>query len=162
MCPGHATPAPENSRRRFLSGLITTIQGAIGATLAFVLGGAVASPALGTRRTAWLPATSLDSLPLDEPTPVTLRVTREDGYHQVVDRQVVFLVRTGEADVTALSSVCTHLGCRVSWDAADGALKCPCHGGAFDRTGAVTAGPPPAPLDRLPTRLEGDQILVQL
>jgi menaquinol-cytochrome c reductase iron-sulfur subunit len=162
MCPGEHLPHPDAGRRRFLSGAITAIQGAVGATLAFILGGAVASPALGTRRTDWWPAAPLNTLPPDQPTPVTIRVTREDGYSQVVDRQVVFLVRTGPSEVTALSSTCTHLGCRVSWDATDQSLKCPCHGGVFDRTGAVTAGPPPSPLETLATRVEGEQVLVQL
>lgn len=162
MCPGDHNPQPEAGRRRFLSGAITAIHAAIGATLAFILGGAAASPAFGTRRTDWWPAIGLGALPADEPTPVTIRVTRADGYAQVVDRQVVFLVKTGDTEVTALSSTCTHLGCRVSWDATEQTLKCPCHGGVFDRTGAVTAGPPPAPLATLATRLEGDQVLVQL
>ena len=50
MCPGEHLPTPDGSRRRFLSGAITAIQGAIGATLAFLLGGAVMSPAFGKRR----------------------------------------------------------------------------------------------------------------
>jgi nitrite reductase/ring-hydroxylating ferredoxin subunit len=161
MCPDHLPP-PEAGRRRFLAGVVTAIQGAIGATLAFLLGGAVAAPALWSRRREWWPAGSLGQLPTGNPVPVTIRVTREDGYRQVVDRQVVFLVRTADDEVTALSSECTHLGCRVSWDASDETLKCPCHGGVFDRTGAVTAGPPPSPLERLETRLDGDQVLVQL
>ena len=41
MCPGEHLPTPDGGRRRFLSGAITAIQGAIGATLAFLLGGAV-------------------------------------------------------------------------------------------------------------------------
>jgi Rieske Fe-S protein len=93
---------------------------------------------------------------------VAIRVTRDDGYSRTADRQVVFLVKTGPAEVTALSSTCTHLGCRVSWDPSDQLLKCPCHGGVFDRTGAVKAGPPPAPLARIGTRLEGQQVFVQL
>jgi Rieske Fe-S protein len=88
-------------------------------------------------------------------------VTRDDGYSQVVDRQVVFLVKNG-AQVGALSSTCTHLGCRVSWDAAAQVLKCPCHGGVFDRTGAVKAGPPPSPLPSIATRVDGNQVLVEL
>jgi Rieske Fe-S protein len=157
MCPD-----ADSGRRRFLSRLIATVQGAIAASLAFLLGGAVVSPAFGTRRANWWPAGSLDDLADDEPTPVTIRVTREDGYTQVVDRQVVFLVKSGDASVTALSSTCTHLGCRVSWNAEDQTLECPCHGGVFDRTGAVKAGPPPAPLARLATRVDGDRVLVQL
>lgn len=120
------------------------------------------APTFGTRRTNWWPAAELADLADNEPTPVTIRVTREDGYSQVVDRQVVFLVKTSPSQVTALSSTCTHLGCRVSWDPAAHAIKCPCHGGVFDRTGAVKAGPPPAPLATITTRLEGNQVLVQL
>ena len=152
----------DSGRRRFLSGAIAVIQGAIGATLGFLLGGAVVSPAFGTRRVNWWPAAALDDLPDNEPTPIAIRVTREDGYSQVVDRQVVFLVKTSGSEVTALSSTCTHLGCRVSWNADDQTLRCPCHGGVFDRTGAVKSGPPPAPLAKLPTRVDGEQVLVEL
>ena len=158
----HPAGSSDAGRRRFLSGVITTIQAAIGATLAFLLAGAAGAPAFGVRRTNWWPAAALDDLPEEQPTPVTIRVTREDGYSQVVERQVVFLVKTGDSQVTALSSTCTHLGCRVSWDANAQLLKCPCHGGVFDRTGAVKAGPPPTPLPRIETRVEGNQVLVQL
>ena len=161
MCPEAHVPPGDRTRRRFLTTALAAIQAAIAGTLAFILGGAAAAPAFGTRRTNFWPAIPLDDLSDNEPTPVTIRVTREDGYTQVVDRQVVFLVRNGSS-VTALSSTCTHLGCRVSWNADDQVLKCPCHGGVFDRTGAVKAGPPPAPLARLETRVDGDQVLVQL
>jgi Rieske Fe-S protein len=162
MCPSPDISTEDPARRRFLSGTIAVIQGAIGATLAFLLGGAVVSPAFGRKRSTWWPAAALDDLPDNEPTPIAIRVTREDGYSQVVERQVVFLVKTGATDVTALSSTCTHLGCRVSWNADEQALKCPCHGGVFDRTGGVKAGPPPKPLARLATRVDGEQVLVEL
>lgn len=149
-------------RRRFLAGVITAIQAAIGGTLAFILGGATLAPAFARRRRHWLGAGDVGDLADDVPTPVTIRLAREDGYQQVVERQVVFLVKTGEQDVRALSSTCTHLGCRVGWDATALALKCPCHGGEFDRDGNVVAGPPPAPLVTLPTRVEGGRVLVQL
>jgi menaquinol-cytochrome c reductase iron-sulfur subunit len=157
------TPAPDSGgRRRFLSGVITAIQATIGGTLAVILGGSVLSPSFARRRESWLPAGALSDLPDNEPTPVAIRVARDDGYAQIVERQVVFLVRTGDTEVTALSSTCTHLGCRVSWDAEAGDIKCPCHGGVFDRTGKVTGGPPPAPLPRLNTKVDGDQVLVQI
>lgn len=147
-------------RRSFLAAAVTTIQGIIGGTLAVLLGGAVVGPSFLRRRETWLKAGSLDALSEGEPTPVTIRVSHQDGYTQSVERQVVFLVKSGE-NVTALSSTCTHLGCRVSWDAEAKQLKCPCHGGVYDRTGAVIAGPPPAPLATLMTRVDGDQVLVQ-
>ncbi len=155
-------PVDALARRRFLGGILGAVQALIGGTLGVVLGGAVVSPALATREERWLPAARLRDLPQNEPTPVTLRVAREDGYTQVVDRRTVFLVRTGESQVTALDSTCTHLGCRVSWDAETKELRCPCHGGVYDRTGAVKSGPPPAPLASIVTRVEDEQVLVQL
>lgn len=147
-------------RRRFLAAAVNSIQGAIGGTLAVLLGGAVVGPSFVRRRETWLKAATLDALSENEPTPVTLRVSRQDGFTQIVDRYVVFLVKSGER-VTALSSTCTHLGCRVSWDSEAKQLKCPCHGGVYDRTGAVIAGPPPAPLATMTTRVDGDQVFIQ-
>lgn len=156
------TFSDDRGRRRFLSRVITTIQAAIGGTLGVVLGGAIVSPGFGRQGKNWLPAASLSTLADNEPMPVTLRVAREDGYSQVVERRTVFLVKTGEAEVRVLDSTCTHLGCRVSWDTESQLFKCPCHGGMYDRTGTVQAGPPPAPLAAMEVRVEGDQILVQV
>jgi Rieske Fe-S protein len=155
-----SVPAPE--RRTFLVRIINGVHAIIGGSIAVILGGAILSPLFGRRDENWLTAANLNDLPDDRPMPVTIRIAREDGYNQVVDRRTVFLVKTGEADVAALDSTCTHLGCRVSWDAATRELRCPCHGGVYDSTGAVKAGPPPLPLTRLATRIEGDQVLVQL
>jgi Rieske Fe-S protein len=147
-------------RRRFLAAAVNSIQGIIGGTLGVLLGGAIVGPSFLRRRETWLKAATLDALNDDEPTPVTLRVSRQDGFTQTVERYVVFLVKSGER-VTALSSTCTHLGCRVSWDSEAKQLKCPCHGGVYDRTGAVIAGPPPAPLATISTRVDGDQVFIQ-
>ncbi|MGH9346416.1 MAG: ubiquinol-cytochrome c reductase iron-sulfur subunit [Vicinamibacterales bacterium] len=162
MASGDVQPPGPRDRRRFLAGVIAAVQAAIGATLAVVLGGSVLSSSFARRRETWLAAGALGDLLDSEPTAVTIRIARDDGHAQIVDRQVVFLVRTGETEVTALSSLCTHLGCRVRWDGDRQALVCPCHGGVFDRTGAVTAGPPPAPLAKLPARIDGDQVLVRI
>jgi len=152
----------EQGRRQFFARAIAAIQAAIGGTLGLMLGGAAASPAFARRQENWWTAARLATLTLNEPTPVVIRVARKDGYTQVVDRRTVFLVRSGDAQVTALDSTCTHLGCRVSWDRESKQLKCPCHGGTYDHTGAVVAGPPPQPLATLATRLDGDLVLVQI
>ena len=46
--------------------------------------------------------------------------------------------------LSALSSVCTHLGCNVRRVSAG--FECPCHGSRFDAGGKVTHGPAPTPL----------------
>ena len=150
------------SRRRFLGGIIAAIQALIGGTLGVVMGGAVLSPGLARRDASWLPAGRLTDLAINQPTPVMLRLERQDGYQRVIDRRAVFLVRNGDS-VTALDSTCTHLGCRVSWNSESQQLKCPCHGGTYDRDGKVTSGPPPEPLARFATRVESDgRVMVQL
>jgi len=149
-------------RRQFFARIVKSIQAAVGGTLGVVLGGSILSPSFARRDEHWLPAASLSGLADNAPTPIALRVVREDGYSQVVERRVVFLVKTGDSQVTALDPTCTHLGCRVSWDALARELRCPCHGGVYDHLGLVKAGPPPAPLPRLATRIDGDNVFVQV
>jgi len=60
----------------------------------------------------------------------------------------------------ALSRVCTHLGCLVSYDEEGQRLICPCHAGVYDLEGRVLSGPPPKPLQRLPLKVEGNKIIV--
>ena len=156
-------PVQEPTRRKFFARVIATIQTAIAATVGVVAGGSILSPGFARREENWLPvAADLAGLTDNTPTVATLRVAREDGYDQVVERRVVLLVKTGEGQVTALDPTCTHLGCRVSWNTESKELRCPCHGGVFDHLGMVKSGPPPAPLPRLATKIDGDRILIQL
>jgi cytochrome b6-f complex iron-sulfur subunit len=52
-----------------------------------------------------------------------------------------------------LSPRCSHLGCFVNYNPLKEEFHCPCHGGRYDITGRVLAGPPPEPLSRLPWRI---------
>jgi Rieske Fe-S protein len=69
-------------------------------------------------------------------------------------------VRLGEKDVKVFSSICTHLGCHVQWDAQAKNFLCPCHMGRFDTSGKVISGPPPAPLPAFPTKVDGESVFV--
>lgn len=155
-------PISSTGRRTFLVRTVLAIQTAMAAALAFVLGGAILGPGFRRREESWLRASALGALRDNEPVAVTLRVARQDGYAQVVDRTVVYLVKVGERDVRALSSTCTHLGCRTSYDRVTRRIVCPCHGGVFDVQGNVLEGPPSEPLAPLTTRIDGDNVLVQV
>src|SRR5215470_8055864 len=154
------TTSQDTSRRRFLSTITNGIMTIIGGIVAFIGGGAVLSSTVG-RQEDWLAASALHDLPENQPTPVTVSVMRQDGYREALQRRTIFLVKTGESDVAAFDATCTHLGCLVAWDAGGQVFKCPCHGGVYDRAGAVKDGPPPAPLAKVATRVDGNRVLVQ-
>lgn len=50
----------------------------------------------------------------------------------------------------AVSPTCTHMGCLVSFNGAEKAWECPCHGSRFGLDGAVLQGPAAQPLRRRP------------
>jgi Rieske Fe-S protein len=153
-------PTTDATRRRFLSFITNGILTVIGGVLAVIGGGAVLSSTV-RRQEDWVAASALHDLPDNEPTAVTLSMRRLDGYREVLARRTIYLVKTGESDIAAFDATCTHLGCRVAWDPQARVFKCPCHGGVYDRTGAVIEGPPPEPLVKVATRIDGDRVLVQ-
>lgn len=59
-----------------------------------------------------------------------------------------YLVRMPEGGFLALYRKCTHLGCAVPWNPAEGRFMCPCHASAFEMDGTVINPPAPRPLDR--------------
>jgi Rieske Fe-S protein len=58
--------------------------------------------------------------------------------------------RDDDGTVTAVSSVCTHLGCQVSFNDAERSWDCPCHGSRFAVDGSVLHGPAVHRLERKP------------
>lgn len=72
-----------------------------------------------------------------------------------------FIVNTGK-ELLVFSSVCTHLGCLINWNRTENRFMCPCHGGQYDNQGNVVAGPPPAPLNRLPLKIERQKVYIGL
>ncbi|HTX93054.1 MAG TPA: ubiquinol-cytochrome c reductase iron-sulfur subunit [Anaerolineales bacterium] len=68
------------------------------------------------------------------------------GSRTVLPQVPALLVRS-ETGFTAISLVCTHLGCTVE-SGPDG-FACPCHGSRFDAKGNVIRGPAAKPLAQL-------------
>ncbi len=122
------------SRRDFLK----VVWGAAGA-LALAETGAVALSFLAPRVVAGefggvIEAGTVDSFPLGSVTPFT--------------QGRFYLVRMPNGGFLALYRKCTHLGCAVPWNPAEGKFICPCHASAFEMDGTVINPPAPRPLDR--------------
>ncbi|MFQ5706524.1 MAG: ubiquinol-cytochrome c reductase iron-sulfur subunit [bacterium] len=74
----------------------------------------------------------------------------------------IILVNT-DAGLKAISTTCTHLGCKVYWEPENVRFYCPCHQGVFDVNGNVVSGPPPRPLDSFQVEVdENDNVFVLL
>ena len=63
-----------------------------------------------------------------------------------------------ESGFSALSLVCTHLGCTV--DQKTDGFTCPCHGSRFDAKGDVRHGPAVNPLRSLRIEISEDDRLI--
>ncbi len=58
----------------------------------------------------------------------------------------VIVIRVGQQDFRAFSATCTHLSCIVEYEKPKKIIYCNCHGGEYNLSGKVIAGPPPKPL----------------
>jgi glycine/D-amino acid oxidase-like deaminating enzyme/nitrite reductase/ring-hydroxylating ferredoxin subunit len=58
-----------------------------------------------------------------------------------LDGERLAVYRNANGELSALSPVCTHLGCNVHWNTTEKSWDCPCHGSRFDPHGRVLNGP---------------------
>jgi menaquinol-cytochrome c reductase iron-sulfur subunit len=149
------------SRRGFLGTLTWAIGAVISLGFAIPGLGYLLGPALRRQvEETWIALGAATKVELGTPTLFKASVQRQTGWIVNEEQLTVFVVTEDGRDFTALSNICTHLGCRVRWIADEGEFFCPCHNGVFDKDGNVISGPPPRPLDRYPVKVENDQIFI--
>lgn len=73
-----------------------------------------------------------------------------EGAVMMVKGTKLAVYRNGSGELSALSPVCTHLGCLVHWNTTEKSWDCPCHGSRFDPMGRVLNGPAVAALQARP------------
>lgn len=78
-----------------------------------------------------------------------------------VGASTYYIVNT-EAGMKVFSAVCTHLGCKVKWEAYRNHFYCPCHQAEFDIMGNVISGPPPRPLDEFKVEVKDNLVYMWL
>jgi len=131
------------------------------AFLGLLTGGAFAAAAAGTGITAirfmWPEVLFEQETRFRLARPETIAV----GTVLVLPEQKAYVVHT-DAGFFAMTATCTHLGCRVRYDADANVFECPCHGGRYAADGRVLSGPPPRPLESIATRVDGARVVVKL
>lgn len=70
-----------------------------------------------------------------------------DGVILELDDEKVAVSRDEDGATNAVSAVCTHMGCIVSWNSAEGTWDCACHGSRFTAAGDPIDGPAQEPLE---------------
>ncbi|MCA9679284.1 MAG: ubiquinol-cytochrome c reductase iron-sulfur subunit [Kofleriaceae bacterium] len=159
--------ASQLGRRRFLKVATCAIGGGIGLVVAVPAVKYLLDP-VGRRVVTTggepIDVIALDHLEVGGP-PVRVRlIAREvrDAWSTVRDVPLgsVWLRRTGDRDVEALSAICPHLGCAVAFEPGQQRYQCPCHDSRFDTSGKRLGGPAERGLDPLPVEVDGDRVKV--
>jgi cytochrome b6-f complex iron-sulfur subunit len=145
--------APDEERRSFLK----LAAGAVGVGYAGLVGYPVyrylASPLEDAEATG---AVKEITLP-----PEAAALPKNAAFMFKFGSQPAMLIHHEDDSWTALSAVCTHLGCTAGYEPSKKQIFCPCHGGTYDaHTGANLAGPPPKPLTSYKVAINGGKVVV--
>ncbi len=72
----------------------------------------------------------------------------------------VIIIHPSENQYVALSSICTHQGCTVAYNASTNELPCPCHGSRFNINGKVLNGPAQRDLKKYTVKVDGSELII--
>lgn len=73
----------------------------------------------------------------------------------------IIVIRVSATSYIALSKICTHQQCTVSYNSSTGRLPCPCHGSLFDSSGNVLNGPATSPLKKYSVTLANNKLIIK-
>ena len=151
------------SRRNFMQAAIWGIGGLIGIGFGVPAVAYVVGPSLKTQQTqTWMRLGPTTKVELGTPTLFTFTIQTQTGWIVNSEEVSVYVLSNDGRTYIAMSNICTHLGCRVSWHANLGHYVSPCHDGHFGLLGDNVSGPPPRPLDEFAARLEEGRLWIQL
>jgi len=72
----------------------------------------------------------------------------------------IIIIRSTDTAYIALSKVCTHSQCTVTYNSSSKDIPCPCHGSKFNTEGAVLNGPAASPLKKYDVKLNGNILTI--
>jgi len=129
------------TRTRFLSGVAIAGGAVLTAAILVPIVGFAVTDSVKNPPDQWVDVGPVSNFPEGQTTSLAV-----SGLSQWSDARV--FVRNKGGQIIAIWNRCAHLGCPVEYFKGGDNFVCPCHGGAYDSLGIVTAGPPPRPLDR--------------
>jgi len=142
----HADDPGYHTRTKFLSLVAVAVGGVMTAAILVPVVGFAIADTVSEEEWRWVDVGKFSDFKSGSTT--SLAVT---GPAPEADRRV--FIRHRDNELLAIWNRCAHLGCPVKYSSGSDGYVCPCHGGAYDSRGLVTAGPPPRPLDRLDIKI---------
>lgn len=97
----------------------------------------------------------------EEPQKFSFTFDQVDAWYESEKSEEAYIYKRGD-EIIAFSTICTHLGCVVSFGGHDDypdRFFCPCHFGMFDKEGINIPGTPPTrPLDVFEVLVEDGKV----
>ena len=153
-------PEALTARRSFMKTVFWGGAGVVGAGFLLLF-----SPLFGKEKrgweSGWIKVGEAPKVQAEKPVEIIYRQQKWERGQLVSYPKRAYLVKDEKDALSAIDPTCTHLGCICYWDESIHMFLCPCHGGAFDKAGNVTLGPPPAPLARLHVKIEGKELYLR-
>lgn len=150
------------SRRQFLNYTLTGVGGFMAAGMLMPMVRFAIDPVLQKAEGGdFIPTDKKVAELNEEPVRVDFSFEQVDGWYTSDVTSFVWVYKEGDK-IIALSPICKHLGCTVSWAGSPDEPEqffCPCHAGRYEKNGNNIKGTPPlGPLDEFEAR-EKDGLL---
>lgn len=156
------------TRRQFLTKASLGLGGVMGLMIGVPAAGLALTPAVKGKEFPETLIGKVDDFPENTFKKVVIRPGDQDDPAAYVRELVAFARKNPKGykdeltgireEFTIISNLCVHLGCPVQ--ESGGNFVCPCHGGAYNKNGEVTGGPPVRPLDRFDYNVKGDELWI--
>ncbi len=160
--PGGGGPGPaQTTRRGFLKAAVAIFGGFVAFVLAIPMIGTIIDNAFRKKPPRWSKIGNIDSLSINQPENMPFPYLSRDAYIRETVTHSVWVIKHSASEVTVFSPICPHLGCYYHWHPERQEFICPCHASIYSITGNVLGGPAPRPLDTLPYKVQGGQLLVE-
>jgi menaquinol-cytochrome c reductase iron-sulfur subunit len=154
---------PSLSRRDFIKAATAFVVSLMGAGIGLPSLAYLLSPSLRkTEDNSIIDLGPLEKYPVGIPTRFDFTRTKVNGWERTSVQYGAYVFRTRYGGVRVFSDICTHLGCRITWQPGIQNYVSPCHDGHFGILGNVVGGPPPRPLDEFITKTENGNLFLTL
>ncbi len=148
-------------RRDMLNAVCILLGLGASALVAAPVVGFLLAPFLRPKPRLWRPVGRLQDFQVGQTVQVKFARSNPLPWDGFLAETSAWLRRETEGYLIAFSINCTHLGCPVRWEKNAELFLCPCHGGVYDDSGNVVAGPPPRSLVRYPVRVTNGNVEIQ-